>query len=62
MASAADVGAIALDIAQQIRHQYTVAYAPLDQRLDGWSRAIHVKVSGPERYDVHTRAGYRATP
>jgi Ca-activated chloride channel family protein len=56
------VQAVALDIAHQIRHQYTVAYAPLDQRLDGSYRTIQVKVSGPERYVVRAKAGYRATP
>jgi Ca-activated chloride channel homolog len=57
-----EVQAVALDIARQIRHQYTVAYAPVDQRLDGSYRAIQVRVSGRERYVVRTRAGYRATP
>jgi Ca-activated chloride channel family protein len=56
------VQAVALDIARQIRHQYTVAYTPIDQRLDGSYRTIQVKVSGAERYVVRTRAGYRATP
>jgi Ca-activated chloride channel homolog len=55
------VQAVALDMAHQIRHQYTVAYAPIDQRLDGSYRTLRVKVSGPDRYVVRTRAGYRAT-
>jgi Ca-activated chloride channel homolog len=57
-----EVQAVALEIARQIRHQYTVAYTPLDQRLDGSYRAIQVKVRGRERYVARTRAGYRATP
>ncbi len=59
----ADIGAIdgiALEIARQIRSQYTLAYAPLNQALDGTYRAIHVSVSGPERASVKTRTGYRA--
>jgi Ca-activated chloride channel homolog len=57
-----DVQAVAVDIARQIRRQYTVAYTPVDQRLDGSYRTIQVKVSGHERYVVRTRAGYLATP
>jgi len=56
------VQAVALDIARQIRHQYTVAYTPIDQRLDGSYRSIQVRASGPDRLVVRTRAGYRATP
>jgi hypothetical protein len=58
----APVRAIAVDIAEQIRHQYTLGYTPLDRRLDGSYRTIRVKVSGPDRYEVRTRNGYRATP
>ena len=57
-----EIGALALEIARQIRSQYTIAYAPLDQALDGTYRAIRVKVSGPDRLSVRTRAGYRASP
>jgi Ca-activated chloride channel homolog len=53
---------VALEIARQIRNQYTIAYAPLNQALDGTYRAIRVAVSGPERLSVRARAGYRATP
>ena len=56
-----EIGAVALEIARQIRNQYTIAYAPLNQALDGTYRAIRVAVSGPERLSVRTRAGYRAT-
>jgi VWFA-related protein len=55
------IGAVALEIARQIRNQYTIAYAPLNQALDGTYRAIRVAVSGPESLSVRTRAGYRAT-
>ena len=54
------IEATAIDIARQIRNQYTIAYAPLDQRLDGSYRAIRLSVSGPESYSVRTKSGYRA--
>jgi VWFA-related protein len=57
-----EVESVVLDIARQIRMQYTLAYAPLNQALDGSYRTIHVTASGPERFVVHTRAGYRAAP
>jgi Ca-activated chloride channel family protein len=56
-----EIGTVALEIARQIRDQYTIAYAPLNQVLDGTYRAIRVAVSAPERLSVRTRAGYRAT-
>jgi len=55
------IDAVALEIARQIRNQYTIAYAPLNQSLDGSYRTIRVTVSAPERLSVRTRAGYRAT-
>jgi Ca-activated chloride channel homolog len=57
-----EIDAVALAIARQIRNQYTIAYAPLNQKLDGTYRAIRVAASGPERLSVRTRAGYLATP
>jgi len=56
------IGGVALEIARQIRNQYTIAYAPLNQALDGTYRAIRVKASGSEPLSIRTRAGYRATP
>jgi VWFA-related protein len=61
-ASVEEVASVAVDLARQIRNQYTVAYAPLNQTLDGSYRTIKVTVSGPEHYTVRTRAGYRASP
>jgi Ca-activated chloride channel family protein len=55
------IGPVALDIARQIRNQYTIAYAPLNQALDDSYRTIRLAVSGPERLSVRTRAGYLAT-
>jgi VWFA-related protein len=57
-----DIGIVALEIAQQIRHQYTIAYAPLNQALDGSYRTLRVTVSGPGGLSVRSREGYRASP
>jgi VWFA-related protein len=54
------IEADAVAIARQIRNQYTLAYMPLDQRLDNSYRSIRVSVSGQDRYSVRTKAGYRA--
>jgi VWFA-related protein len=59
-ASVEQVESVATDLARQIRNQYTIAYAPLNQALDGSYRTIHVTASGGDRYTVHTRPGYRA--
>ena len=56
------IDGVALELARQIRNQYTIAYAPLNQALDGSYRRIRVTVTGPERFSVHTRTGYRALP
>ncbi len=57
--SLSDVDAAALDIARQIRTQYTIAYTPSASTLDGSYRTIRVEARGPERLVVRTRAGYR---
>ena len=46
-------------IAEELGHQYTIAYRPLNKKHDGKWRALEVKV---ERDDltVRTRKGYRA--
>ena len=56
----ADVGAVALDLARQIRSQYTIGYSPANQSLDGSYRKIRVVAKGPGHLSVRTRAGYRA--
>jgi Ca-activated chloride channel homolog len=56
------VDSVARDIAHQIRNQYTLAYVPSNQALDGTYRTIQVKVGGRERYYPRTRTGYLATP
>jgi VWFA-related protein len=57
-----DVAPAALEIARQIRSQYTIAYAPKNQTLDGSYRKIRVTVTEPAGLSVRTRAGYWATP
>jgi Ca-activated chloride channel homolog len=55
------IGSVALEIAHLIRNQYTIAYTPLDQTLDGTYRTIQVKVAGSGGpFAVRTRAGYWA--
>jgi VWFA-related protein len=61
----ADIGEIdttVLDIARQIRNDYTIAYAPVNQALDGSYRNIRLVAAGRERLTVRSRAGYRASP
>ena len=52
----------AVEIARQIRNQYTIAYEPTNQVLDGSYRTIRVNAAGSERLFVQTRAGYIASP
>jgi Ca-activated chloride channel family protein len=56
------IGPAALEIARQIRNQYTIAYRPTNQTLDGSYRAIRVQARGAGRLTVVTRPGYSATP
>jgi VWFA-related protein len=56
-----DVEKIAQQVAHDIRNQYTIAYSPLKQELDGTYRQIKVEVNGPNRPQVRTRSGYYAT-
>jgi Ca-activated chloride channel homolog len=60
--SAAEVDAIALQVAHEIRNQYTIAYSPTVQEMDGSFRQIKVTVNGPGHPQVRTRTGYYATP
>jgi VWFA-related protein len=50
----------ALEIAHNIRNQYTLAYSPPKPVLDGMFRRILVKATGPVPLTVLTRAGYWA--
>jgi VWFA-related protein len=57
-----EINGVALEIARQIRNQYTIGYTPLNQSLDGSYRTIRMTVSSQEKLTVRARAGYRATP
>jgi Ca-activated chloride channel family protein len=57
----AEVDAIALQVAHEIRNQYTIAYSPLNDTRDGSFRQIKVLVNGPGHPQVRTRTGYYAT-
>jgi VWFA-related protein len=59
---ASDVDEIALQVAHEIRNQYTIAYSPTVQQIDGSFRQIKVTVNGPGHPTVRTRTGYYATP
>jgi VWFA-related protein len=50
------------DVAHEIRTQYTIAYTPTNQALDGSYRSIRVKVAAAGGASVRTRPGYWATP
>ena len=60
--SVEQIESVAIDLAHQIRNRYTIAYAPLNQALDGSYRAIRLTVAGPDHYKVRTKPGYRAVP
>ncbi len=57
-----EVQQLAVEIAQDIRSQYTIAYSPALQKLDGSYRKIKVTVNGAGKSTVRTRAGYYALP
>lgn len=57
-----EVQALAVEIARDIRNQYTIAYTPAVQQLDGSYRQIKVTVDAPGKPTVRTRTGYYATP
>ena len=58
----AEVQSLAVEIARDIRNQYTIAYSPSIQELDGSYRQIKVVVDGPGKPTVRTRSGYYASP
>ncbi|GAB4355979.1 MAG: hypothetical protein OHK0021_00220 [Bryobacter sp.] len=55
-----EVESLALEVANDIRSQYVLAYSPLIQELDGTFRTIKVTAQGPNRPQVRTRSGYYA--
>lgn len=57
------VEAICVQVAHDIRNQYTVGYYPTNTTQDGTFRTIQLQVSGPRgmgKLAVRTRAGYYA--
>lgn len=60
----ADVVPVCEKIAQDIRNQYTIAYAPSNAAMDNSFRKIRVTATGPHghKYQVRTREGYIAAP
>lgn len=56
------VDTLAVKVAHDIRNQYTIAYSPDIQKLDGSYRQIKVTVNAPGHPYVRTRSGYYATP
>jgi VWFA-related protein len=58
----AEVQSLAVEVAHDIRNQYTIAYTPTIQQLDGSYRQIRVVVDAPGKPVVRTRTGYYATP
>jgi VWFA-related protein len=57
---ASEADETALTIARSIRNQYTLAYSPSNQGLDGRFRKIEVRVGSTEPLTVLTRSGYWA--
>jgi VWFA-related protein len=57
-----EVQSLAVEVARDIRSQYTIAYSPSIQQLDGSYRQIKVTVNAPGKPVVRTRSGYYATP
>ncbi len=57
-----EAGGVTREIARVIRNQYTLAYTPTNQELDGAYREIRVEVDDPRELVVRTRSGYYAVP
>jgi Ca-activated chloride channel family protein len=57
-----DVDPVAHQVAHDIRNQYSIWYAPLNENLDGTFRSIKVTVKAPGNPVARTRLGYWATP
>jgi len=56
-----EVEPIAHEVAHDIRSQYTIAYKPTNEALDGTYRRIKVTVKAPGNPTPRTRTGYYAT-
>lgn len=62
IAATSDIAQVALEMAHRIRNEYTIAYIPASQVLDGSYRSVRVKVTRPAGLTARTRPGYWATP
>ena len=62
LAATSNIEQVAQEIAHRIRNEYTIAYTPANQALDGSYRAVRVKVTTPGGLTARTRPGYWATP
>lgn len=56
-----EVDRIAHEVAHNIRNQYTIAYTPSNEALDGTFRQVKVTVKAPGNPVARTRSGYYAT-
>lgn len=56
-----EVDRIAHQVAHDLRNQYSIAYSPVNQNLDGSYRQIKVVVTGPNHPVARTRSGYYAS-
>jgi VWFA-related protein len=55
-----EIDRVTPQIAKEIRNQYTLAYSPTNQNLDGTFRKIQVTVNASGKPTVRTRNGYYA--
>jgi len=55
-----EVDKIAHEVAHDIRNQYTIAYTPTNQALDGSFRQVKIMVKAPGNPVARTRQGYYA--
>jgi VWFA-related protein len=55
-----DLAADFQKIGEELRSQYVISYAPINQSLDGTYRKIRVEMVD-KKYKVRTRPGYWAT-
>jgi len=58
----AEIDRITPQVAHEIRNQFTLAYSPTNQALDGSFRKVDVVVNGFGHPTVRTRNGYYASP
>ena len=59
-----DATAVLQAVSRDIRNQYTIGYAPTNDKRDGTYRQVRIKLTGrhSERWTARTRPGYVAAP